>query len=317
MKTVRGLPPKKVSSVFLTLGFFDGVHLGHRTLLQNLTKRAKEKRGVACVVTFFPHPSHILSANPVSLLTSWEEKRWLISRLGIDLLLLFSFTRKFSLLLPEEFLEKLLTRLEVREIIIGEDFSFGKHRRGTSLWLKTNGPRLGIRVSTFPLLKVEGEKISSSLIRKLIKEGNFEKASNLLGGPFPIWGKVIKGKGRGKKLSFPTANLKIPSFKLLPPPGVYGGRCLFNSTFYPVLLNVGTRPTFGEEERVVEVHVLNFRGELYGRVLRVEVIEKIREIEKFPSLSALKKKIEEDKRYFEEKWRKKRISLGKFVTIKK
>ncbi len=288
----------------ITIGSFDGIHLGHKALLQRAKELANELKATPVVVTFDPHPRKVLfPESHFKLLTTIEEKLELIEKEGINHICLVPFTRVLAELSADLFVEKyLVDGLKVQAVVVGFNFRFGKGREGNIDVLKRLGRVFEFRAESLGPIKVNGLTVSSSTIRGLIEKGEVEKAGELLGHPYFFSGEVIKGKGRGVKLGFPTANLKVPEEKLLPPPGVYGVKAMVKGQKFFGAMNIGRNPTFDEKELSVEVHLFDFSGNLYGEVLRVEVLKFVREEKKFASPEELRLQIKKDceflKNYF-------------------
>ena len=296
MEIKQGFPGARgYGKVVLTVGFYDGIHKGHQKVIKEVIQEAKRWGGRSSLVTFRPHPSEFLLGRPLSLLTTWEEKKEIFKSLGLDLVVALRFTAHLASLSPEVFLEKLQRNLEFDELIVGKDFVFGRERQGNIEWLQENQYRFGFKLRIVPLLKVGGEKLSSSLIRQWLKMGEIEKATQGLGRYPTIIGKVIGGKKRGRLLGYPTANLAPHPQKLLPPSGVYAGRVNLKGRFYKGMINVGTKPTFEDSSFGIEVHILKFSGHIYGRRIKIELVSKIRAPAKFISPNHLSKKLEDDR----------------------
>lgn len=297
MKILYKFPSKKRKreKIILTIGFYDGVHQGHQKIIEKLTKDAKLIRGKSSLVTFGPSPSQFFSHHPLPLLTTLEEKKEILKKMGIDLIIFLPFTRRLASLSPYSFIKKISQGFQIRKIIVGEDFVFGNKRQGDIFWFKKKENEFGYKLEVVPLLKIKGEKISSSLIRMWLREGKIREVSEWLTRPPTIIGKVVKGKKRGYLLGYPTANLKLHPVKLLPAPGVYAGQVLLGKKVYKGVINIGDKPTFEDKSFGVEVHIINFQKSIYGKNLKIKLIEKIREVKKFPSFSHLARRIEKDK----------------------
>ncbi len=296
MEVKQGFPRDRgYGKVVLTLGFYDGVHRGHQRIIKEVIQEAKRWGGRSSLVTFRPHPSEFFHGRPLSLLTTWEEKKEIFKRLGLDLVVALRFTAHLASLSPETFLEKLRRTLGFEQLIVGEDFVFGRERQGNAQWLEENQSRFGFKLWIVPLIKVGGEKLSSSLIRQWLRMGEIEKATQGLGRYPTITGKVIGGKKRGRLLGYPTANLAPYPEKLLPPSGVYAGRVDLKGKFYKGMINVGIKPTFEDSSFGVEVHILGFSGHIYGHSIKIELVSKIRAPAKFTSPDHLSKKLKEDR----------------------
>lgn len=302
MEIIRGIPSEENPSPYLILavGNFDGVHLGHQAILNRVVERSREAKGTAVALTFDPHPVRVLSPDrPLHLLTSFEQKARLIDRLGLDRLVCIPFTREFSEQKPMEFVENVLHRaIRAREIYVGRNFAFGRDREGSAEDLKALGENWGIKVFVVEQVRMDGLAVSSSLIRKFLLQGEVAQANRLLGRAYEVEGQVVPGERRGRELGYPTANLRPPS-ELLPRPGVYavqvfeeagrGGGEPLAAVGY-----VGSRPTFGRGEPLIEVHLLDYRGQLYRERLRVAFLERIRDERVFSGGEDLARQIEKD-----------------------
>jgi riboflavin kinase/FMN adenylyltransferase len=263
----------------LTLGNFDGVHLGHQRIFQQVRRRVQEIGGEAVAYTFAPHPVQRLKPEkePFLLLPIGERIR-LIGEAGIDVTICASFTPEFASLTAEEFVRDILHRqIGVRQVYVGQNTSFGRGRTGSVSLLKEFGKRYGFAVDAVEAVEVKGTLVSSSRIRRLIRQGDIPGATELLGRPPLLVGEVIHGFGRGsKKLGFPTANLKVEEV-LLPKPGIYAVWVLYEGRRFPGVANLGWNPTFQDHKFSIEVHILNFEKEIYGQKLRMEFVERQRD----------------------------------------
>jgi len=297
MRILYRFPQKKRKreEIILTIGFYDGVHRGHQKIIEKLTKEAKLIGAKTSLVTFDPSPFQFFSHHPLSLLTTWEEKKEILKKMGIDLIIFLPFTKRVASLSPYSFIKKISQGFQIRKNIVGEDFVFGRNQQGNVFWLKEKQNEFGYKLEVVPLLKIEGKKISSSLLRMWLREGKIREVTEWLTRPPTIIGKVVKGKKRGYLLGYPTANLKPHPAKLLPALGVYAGRVLFGKRVYRGVINIGDKPTFEDKSFGVEAHIIDFQKNIYGKNLTIELIQKIREVKKFPSLSHLAKRIEKDK----------------------
>lgn len=297
MRIIRDLPEaeKGLSGLILTIGNFDGVHLGHQAIFKKLTQRAAELGGISAVLSFDPHPSKILHpATAIPLLTSFEEKMGLLEGLGVQLVICIDFTADFAQVTKEEFVEKVLVQsLAVKELFVGHDFAFGSQREGTINSLQAIGKDKGFIVNTVEPIEINGTIVSSSLIRRLIQEGAVSQASNMLGRNYAITGRVIPGHKMGKKLGFPTANL-LCGDKLIPGPGIYAVKTRLRGQKFVGVVNIGTCPTFDREGLSVEVYILNFQQDIYDEILEVEFYEWLREERRFDSPEALAGQIKKD-----------------------
>lgn len=288
-------PPKRIKNSVVTLGNFDGLHLGHQKILRKVAGRAKKLKLPSVVYTFEPHPLKVVTPKKSPpLITGLEEKIVLISGLGIDYCVLAKFTKEFARKHPEEFVEEVLVRqLAAREVWVGHDFSFGKGKEGTVGHLKRLAKRFGFRVFVIPAHTKNGAVVSSSKVRELITRGEVERAAGLLGRHFSLKGRVVKGRDIGRRLGFPTANLSTKN-ELIAKDGVYAGYVLFNAKRYPGVINVGTAPTFRRDKTVVEVHILDFARSIYGKDIRVEFVKRIRGEMRFERAEALVSRIKKD-----------------------
>ena len=284
----------------VTIGSFDGIHRAHQLILRRVIQRARRLHGTSVLLTFDPHPLKILQPRrPFFALTCIEHRLRLLSRFGLDACVVIPFSKSFSRLSAGDFIEKILVRkLKVKELWVGFDYVFGRNREGTIQLLKEYGKRFGFEVVRIPPVKMGGKRFSSTQIRGLIAKGKLAEAARCLGRPYSLYGKVVRGSGRGRHLGFPTANLK-PYHEAIPPKGVYGVTASPSSggKSYLGILNIGTRPTFEKKEKVViEVHLLDFQGNLYGKKMEVTFLKRIRPERKFPTKEALMERIRRDEK---------------------
>jgi riboflavin kinase/FMN adenylyltransferase len=279
----------------LTIGVFDGVHLGHQHLLKHLRNEAREKGMLSAVVTFKSHPQSLLtSGKPFVLLNEINDRIRLIKELGIDRVIALSFTMEVKDLSAAEFIDKLDEHLELKGLIVGPDFALGKGREGNIPRLKELGAERGFTVEVMPPFIIENEVVRSSGIRIALAEGDVGKAARFLGRHFIIKGKVITGEGRGRTLGFPTINLELDPAMAIPKDGVYVTITRIDDWSMPSVTNIGTRPTFGRGKRTKETHILNFNGNLVGESIEVSFIRRLRDEIKFKSEEELKKQIKLD-----------------------
>ncbi len=279
----------------ITVGVFDGVHLGHKQLISELLKQAGRKGMLSGIVTFRQHPEDLFnSKTKLPFLTDIKTRARLLRDEGIDTIVLLSFTSELSRLDFRSFIGLLVKYLKMRGIVIGSDFALGKSREGDAAALKRLGDEMGFAVTVVPPLEINGEVVSSTSIRKAMAEGDMEKVYRLTGRYFSLHGKVVTGAGRGEGLGFPTANLGVNSGQALPPDGVYAGLAHINGEIYQAMTNVGKDPTFGGTERTIESYLLDYRGDLYGHELSVDFVAKLRNEKKFASAEELKKQVAED-----------------------
>lgn len=286
---------RKFTNTVLTLGNFDGLHLGHQELIKMVMKRARETGAVSMVVTFRPHPLKILAPDKCPpLISIYEEKIALFEKLGLDVLVKIPFTVDFASMSPEDFTRKVLCELlGAKEIFVGYNYRFGKGRTGNVGTLKKLGKQCGFVVREVEQVSFDGEVISSTKIRKLLAEGSVEQAARLLGRDYAITGVVVKGDGRGKGLGFPTANI-APKHAIIPANGVYAVRFFVREKFYDGIANIGLRPTFDENRLTIEVHVLDFNEDIYGEEISLYFVGRIREERKFKGPDDLVRQIASD-----------------------
>jgi len=274
----------------VTVGTFDGMHVGHRAIIQEVTKRASRAEGRSVVVTFDPHPRLVVGRGPVKLLSSLEERLDILDGLGVDAALVVDFTYEFSRKTSREFYEEYVVRgVGVREVVIGHDHMFGRDREAGVQELHDMGRALGFTVFALGPVTVDGEAVSSSKIREYLLQGNMERAAQFLSTPYSLSGTVVHGDGRGAALGFPTANVVAESeTKLVPAPGVYCVRIECNNRTHYGMLNIGTRPTFTSSiENVVEVHIFEFNENIYDKTLRIGFLSRLRSERSFSSPAEL------------------------------
>lgn len=296
MKTLRSTNPLKgLPPTILTLGNFDGVHIGHQKILKTISSRAKELKCCSVVYTFEPHPQKIVAPHKsTELLTDLKDKKNLIEATGIDFLVLANFTKEFSTKHPEDFVSHIIVdQINASEVYVGHDYSFGRGKSGTIDKLKTLGKLHGFKVFVIPAVKQTNKIVSSTAIREQLQLGNTEKASLLLGRDYTIKGKVIKGTMRGKKIGFPTANLDVTS-ELIPASGVYASYAKVGTKTYKGATNIGTSPTFGAKITTVETHLIGFSGNLYKKNIELTFIKRLRDEKKFSSIDSLVSQIKKD-----------------------
>ncbi len=279
----------------LTIGVFDGVHLGHKHVISHVRRKAENQGLVAGVVTFREHPRLVLQRETeLSYLTSLTERIRLFGELGIELIVPLSFTLDLARLSAREFVTLLKRYLRMGALVVGPGFALGRGREGDVSTLRSLGEELDFTVEVVPPLMVEGEVVSSTLIRNALARGDMLKVGRLLGRPFSLRAQVGHGVGRGRVLGFPTANLEIDQGQALPADGVYVTRAHIDRRVYKSVTNIGVRPTFGEGQRTIEVYILDFDGDLYARELRIELVERLRGEIRFASLDQLKEQIAKD-----------------------
>ena len=287
------------NNTIITLGTFDGIHVGHRFIIEEVVKKASDLGGRSFLITYHPHPRKVISGqNQLNLLSTPSEKIEIFETLGIENLLIVNFTKKFSQLNPEKFIDKFVVKgIGTKEIVIGYDHHFGKGRGGNQDFLKNMGSKSGFDVSIIPEYKMGNVTVSSSKIRKALFEGDILKANEYLGMQYTFSGTVIEGDKRGRELGFPTANLNLDDEdKLLPAIGIYAVEVTLKSDKKYGLLSIGKRPTFYESGEVVpEVYLFDFDDNIYGEELTVSMVDRIRGEEKFSSADELIEQMNKDK----------------------
>lgn len=290
MKIIRSLDElsRPLGKTVATLGNFDGVHLGHRAIFRSLVKRARYEGAVSVVCTFDPHPLKIIAPDHAPrLINTRAEKERLIAASQIDLLLQIPFDSHLASMSPAVFVDKiLLDKLGVQHLIVGYDYAFGKGRAGGVGFLRTQGKEKGFGVDIFGPVQFDGSVLSSTRVRQSVLRGDVAGAKNLLGRHFNLEGRIVHGDQRGKSMGFATANIATDK-ELLPLNGVYAGRVRFNSIECNAVINIGCKPTFGENALTIEVHVLDFEGNLYGENMRVYFVERLRDEKKFSATAEL------------------------------
>lgn len=290
----------------LTVGTFDGVHKGHRTLMDTVVDKARARDARSVIVTFDPHPREIINpgSKGIRLLTTLQERCEILEDLGIDLMVVIPFDRDFSLLSSEEFVKDIIyEKIGVSEFVIGYDHHFGKDREGSIDTIRRLGEQLGFDSYVVSRQEVGDHTVSSTAIRKALQEaGDVELATELLGRHYMLNGTVVHGDKRGKLLGFPTANLRPqhPN-KVIPLDGVYAVKVRINGDFYAGMMNIGTRPTFDDdEERTLEVNIFDFDRDIYGKNLQVRFLKRIRDEMKFSGKEELIAQLEKDKKIAQE-----------------
>lgn len=298
MQVIRGVQTLSTQNNVVTIGNFDGVHLGHQRLFEFVKRKASEIKGKSVVVTFNPHPIKVLFENhPLKLITTVEDKLRLIEKSKIDITVLIPFTKEFAQIEAEDFVKNiLLAKLNAKWIVIGYDYKFGKGRKGNYELLRQLGELYGFKVTVVKAYKKRGKILSSTAVRNALYEGNVCEAAQFLGRAYHIDGEVIKGAGRGSSvLGYPTANIK-PNQEIIPKEGVYAVKVTIPeiSKTYKGVANIGKNPTFGNQALSYEVHILDFKGELLGKTLRLHFIARLRDEKKFNSPEELKDSIARD-----------------------
>ena len=281
--------------MLLTIGVFDGVHLGHKYLISQLTEQARQQNLLSGVVTFRQHPQEVLSPQTkLPFLTDLTQRTNLLKNESIDVIIPLSFTRELAQLSASQFINLLKRCLRMRGLLIGPDFALGKNREGTINTLRALGEDMNFTVTVIPPLMINGEVVSSTAIRKALADGDMKRVLNLIGRSFSFHGRVISGTGRGLELGFPTANLNIDPKQALPAEGVYATWTYIDDKAYQSMTNIGKCPTFGGNELTVEVYILDYHNSLYGHKLKIDIIERLRDEKQFDSIEELKNQITED-----------------------
>jgi riboflavin kinase/FMN adenylyltransferase len=286
--------------ILLTIGVFDGVHAGHRYLLQRLRQRAKERNLLSGVVTFNPHPQSVLHPHEqLPWLSSLDDRVATLRQLGLSIVVVLTFAPKLAQLGARDFMSLLKTYLKMQGIVVGPDFTLGRAGEGDINLLRTLGDEMKFSVEVIPPYTIDGEIVSSTLIRQALIHGDMSRVEKLMGRRFYLTGKVITSDKRGRLLGFPTANLDMKPEQASPDNGIYATITQVDGKRFPSATNIGTRPTFGEGKRLVETHLLNYQGNLYGKEIRVEFVQKLRDEERFASSQELETQIKEDVRKVE------------------
>ena len=292
------LPHPEHGSV-VTVGTFDGVHLGHREVLREISRRARRTGRPSVLVTFRPHPLHVLSPDDApGLLTTAIEKKEILAQTGLDYAVFLPFTRTLARYTPRRFVEEILVgRMRVKELVIGYDHGFGRGRSGDAETLDAMGAELGFVVEVVPPIVAGGGPVSSSRIRKALLAGDARAARSGLGRPYSLRGVVVRGEGRGRRLGFATANLDVAdSRKLIPGEGIYAVRVRLPAGARDGALHIGPRPTFPGSPATIEVHLLDYSGDLYGAELELDLVERLRGVESFDTMAELAGRMSEDVR---------------------
>jgi len=290
---LAGFSPKQ--DMLLTIGVFDGVHLGHKHLISQLKEHAKQQNLLTGVVTFRQHPQEVVPPQTkLPFLTDLAERTTLLKNEGIEAIIPLSFTHELAQLSARQFLTLLKKYLRMRGLVIGPDFALGRNREGNPNTLLTLGQDMNFSVIVVPPIMINDEVVSSTAIRNALADGDVKKVHNLVGRCFRLRGQVITGAGRGIELGFPTANLDINPEQALPAEGVYATWVYIDDKAYQSVTNIGKRPTFGGNERMVEVYVLDYHSDLYEHELKIDIVERLRGEKKFDTPQELKKQIAED-----------------------
>lgn len=296
MKIYQGLtdfqPPK---NAVVTSGTFDGVHLGHQKILNRLQELAQLTGGETVLITYWPHPRLVLqpSHNPLRLLSTFSEKVSLLEKIGIDHLLILPFTEEFSQMSSEEFIRKILVeKIQTKTLVIGYDHKFGKNREGSFDYLKTHSHLFGFELEEISRQDVDELGVSSTKIRNALVHGDVKTANKYLGRPYELSGLVVQGQQLGRSIGFPTANIQVEDpYKLLPKDGAYAVYVEVDGRRFKAMLNIGDRPTVAGDQKTIEAHLIDFDGNLYGKVLHLYFAEFLRPEKRFENLEALKNQL--------------------------
>lgn len=288
--------PDDGKGTVVTVGTFDGVHLGHRQVLEEIATRARRAERRSLLVTFEPHPMEVVNppAAP-ALLTLAQERREFLAQCELDIVVFMRFTRELSQYPPEAFVRLLLDRFHMRELVIGHDHGFGRGRAGNVELLRLLGGQLGFAVDVVDQVDIAGRPVSSTLVRRAVAGGDLETAARLLGRPYSLTAAVVQGARRGRGLGYRTVNLALPDpRKLLPPDGVYAVRVEWDGGSAGAMMHQGPRPTFGETARSLEAHVFEVDLDLYGKEVKVSWVARLRDVTRFASPQALKQQLDKD-----------------------
>ncbi len=289
---------KSSQSTVVTIGTFDGVHIGHQKIIKHLINTGKEESLDSVILTFFPHPRMVLQKDSnIKLINTIDERSQILKDLGLDYLLIKSFTKDFSRLSAEDFVKELLVdKLHAKKVIIGYDHRFGRNRNADINDLKTYGNLYGFDVEEISVQDIDDVAVSSTKIRKALREGDVVKANSFLGYHFMLTGTVVKGKALGRQIDYPTANILIEeNYKLIPKQGAYIVSSKIDGLLVYGMMNIGVNPTVNGEKETVEVHFLNYSKDIYGKKIQINLLERLRDEKKFESVEALKSQLAKDK----------------------
>ena len=281
--------------MLLTIGVFDGVHLGHKYLISQLVAQARQQGLLSGVVTFRQHPQEVLQPRTtLPFLTDLTERNNLLKGEGVAVIIPLTFTAASSHLSARQFVSLLKKYLRMRGLVIGPDFALGRNREGNADTLGALGQEMDFSVTIVPAVMINGEVVSSTAIRKALADGDMKKVRSLAGRPFSLHGQVVTGAGRGIALGFPTANLDITPEQAVPADGVYATWAYIDGKTYPSMTNIGQNPTFDDRKRAAEVYVVDYQNDLYGHELKIDIVERLRDVKKFGTAEELKEQIAED-----------------------
>jgi riboflavin kinase/FMN adenylyltransferase len=291
----------KINNPVVTIGVFDGVHQGHLTILNKLVQVAKEKKGASVVITLWPHPRIVLNKDKHSLrlLNTIDEKKFLLAQTKIDHLIIVPFTKEFANLMACEFIEQyLVDKIGVKHLVVGYNHHFGKDRKVGYAFLKECAQKYGFEIEKLEAKLVDNDSISSTKIREFLTSGQLDYANKYLGYEYFITGDVVQGNQVGRKIGFPTANIKVPEpYKQIPRDGVYAVRIKLNGDSFQGMLNIGTRPTVSPtlRDKNIEVHIFDFNQKIYHQKITVFFVQRIRDEKKFNGLDELEAQLQKDK----------------------
>ncbi len=278
----------------VTIGIFDGVHRGHRRLLNRMITAAHTDGHIAAAITFDPHPANVLGYEPLPMLTTISERARLMDALGLDWLVVLPFTSEMAQTPAEEFVHSLIQHLHLAALWGGPDLAFGRDRQGDIPFLRRMGEERDFSVYVVEPVVWDGSTVNSSRIRAALAAGDVAQAAGCLGRPYRLTGTVVHGRGLGRRIGIPTANLELPPYRLVPCRGVYACWASLAGDIYPAVTNVGIRPTFAGQSLVTEVHLLDFEADLYGQRLALDFIARLRDERSFPTLNTLVEQIQAD-----------------------
>ncbi len=299
MKIFKNLADYKSNErAFATIGTFDGVHIGHQKVLKNLVKNAKKNNAVSVLITFFPHPRMVLQKDlDIKLINTIDERIELLKKTELDVLVVHEFTKEFAKQSALDFVRNVLAnKLNVSKLVVGYDHHFGRNREGNIEQLKEYGYTYDFKIKRISKKEINSIAVSSTKIRNAIEKGKIKKVNSYLGHNFTLSGEVVEGNNLGNKIGFPTANLFIKeNYKLLPKTGAYVVKSMLDDKVVFGMMNIGFRPTINGKHQTIEIHFFNFENNLYGKNIQVEVLEFLREEQKFNSIDDLKKQLEIDR----------------------
>ena len=301
MKTIKLTHPhtlkmEELPETVTAIGFFDGIHRGHQKVINTAVNFAKENNMESAVITFHPHPSVVLSKGrkKVNYITPLKEKQSILQHMAVDRLYIIEFNEKLASLSPQEFIDEFIINLNIKHVVAGFDFTYGHKGQGNMTTIKGQ-TRDQFTYTTINEVQSDNQKVSSTLIRHLLKEGEIEQVNHLLGRPLSIYGRVVEGSKRGRTIGYPTANLKVDEQAILPKPGIYAVEVVYKNEKYEGMASLGTNPTFSENQNLsLEVNILDFNDNLYGEELKMEWFKYIREEIKFLNADELVEQIKHD-----------------------